>query len=561
MKKYRFRYSIWEMTKRLFSMAKSIRGYLVVSTLASIIGNMSHMGLMGFGALWILAVAGKVSGDPSVYMICAAVSGLLIAVCRYLEGVFSHIGAYGILAKLRVHLFECLDRVAPAYMVDRKKGDLLSIAVSDIETLEFFFAHMIGPMFTVILLPVTTLSIAAHYHPLYAAVLLPVYLIISILLPLAALKSGRALGAHYREDLGELKSLILESVYGIRDIQIFGHGEARSEKVMSQNEKVNRSAHALTMHRQVVSAAPNFFVYLARILIILTATLLAGKKLNDPVGTILISFIATSSFSSTFSLTSVVSNLLETYAAAERFFIIEDAEPTVKEKTLPTEIGEIQEVRFDNVTFHYPGTDADILKNCNAVIRKGETVGLVGESGVGKSTVFRLLLRFYPPSEGRILLNGVDLQNTSFQELRGRIAMLEQDTYLFDCSIADNIAISKPGADMSEIRKAARRAGIADFIETLPDGYDTQMGQMSARLSGGERQRIGIARIMLAQPDLVVMDEPTSSLDVLHEKELLQTLKREYEDTTVLLISHRMSTLSDCDRILKLENGQLSETD
>jgi len=560
MKKNRFSYSLPVLTKRLFSLARPIRGYLTVSTLASIIGNLSHMGLMGFGAMWFLCTAGWADGSAVLYACLAVISAALIAVCRYLEGVFSHIGAYGLLAKLRIRMFENLDRVAPAYMVDRKKGDLLNIAVSDIETLEFFFAHMIGPMFTVFLLPITALAVAGHYHSLYALILLPVYILISVLIPLAALKAGRNIGKRHRENLAALKSVILESVYGMQDIQIFGYGGEKTAEMLDANAAVNRSAHSLTMHRQIVSAAPGFFVYIARILVLLAATYLTGLKLNDPAGTVVVSFIATASFSSTFSLTSVVSNLLETYAAAERFFLIEDAEPAVKEKDLPRETGEISAIRFDSVSFAYPGTDKEILSGLDLSVSKGEHIGIQGESGAGKSTLFRLLLHFYEPDSGSIEINGIPLTDVSMGELHSRIAMLEQETYLFDASISDNIAVAKPSATPEEIKRAAERAGIAEFIETLPDGYRTEMGQMSARLSGGERQRVGIARIMLADPDVIVMDEPTSALDVLHEKEFLETLESAYRDKTVIMISHRASTLKFCSRVYRLESGRLAET-
>ena len=198
--------------------------------------------------------------------------------------------------------------------------------------------------------------------------------------------------------------------------------------------------------------------------------------------------------------------------------------------------------------------EKSILHGISLTINKGETHVLMGPNGAGKSTLLRLLLRFYAPTEGQILINGIPLEQISFRELHKRIAFLEQDTYLFDMTIAENIGIAKPGASMEEIKDAAKRAGIAEFIHTLPDGYDTDMGQMSARLSGGERQRIGIARILLRNPDICLMDEPSSALDALHEKELLHTLQTAYAGKTLLLISHRGSTLTGCSRILRAED-------
>ena len=541
--KRKFSYSMKKMNRRLLAIGRPIRNYIAISTVASVLGALSHMGLMGFGALWLLAAAGFCDGMMT-YAALTVTCAVLIAVCRYLEGLFSHLGAYGILAKMRVHLFDAIDRISPAYMIGRETGDIMNIAVADIETLEYFFAHTIGPMFTVILLPVTTVVLAWFVNPLYALVLIPIYIMISVVLPLGALIAGRGIGMRYREELGDLKSKILESVYSIRDIQIFGAGNRKMEDVMKANSQVNKAALGLTLHRQTIASFPNFFIYLARILILVCAGYLASKGIDNPVGTIAISFAATASLSSSFSLTFVVTSLLEAYGAAERIFKIEDTLPETEEPEHAVTCGEIQTIEFKDVTFAYPGTERKILEHFNYVIHKGDQIGIAGESGAGKSTLLRLLLRFYAPTEGQILINGIPLEQISFRELHKRIAFLEQDTYLFDMTIAENIGIAKPGASMEEIKDAAKRAGIAEFIHTLPDGYDTDMGQMSARLSGGERQRIGIARILLRNPDICLMDEPSSALDALHEKELLHTLQTAYAGKTLLLISHRGSTLS-----------------
>ncbi len=548
--KGKFSYSMKEMNRRLLAIGRPIRKYIAISTIASVLGALSHMGLMGFGALWLLAAAGFCNGTIA-YTALTIACAVLIAVCRYLEGLFSHLGAYGILAKMRVHLFDAIDRISPAYMIGRETGDIMNIAVADIETLEYFFAHTIGPMFTVILLPVTTIALAWFVNPLYALVLIPIYVMISVVLPLGALIAGRGIGMRYREQLGDLKSKILESVYSIRDIQIFGAGNRKMNDVMLANNRVNKAALGLTLHRQTIASFPSFFIYLARILILVCAGYLASKGIDNPVGTIAISFAATASLSSSFSLTFVVTSLLEAYGAAERIFKIEDTLPETKDPVHPVTCGEIQTIEFKNVSFAYPGTERMILEHFNYVIHKGDQIGIAGESGAGKSTLLRLLLRFYAPSEGQILINGIPLEQISFRELHKRIAFLEQDTYLFDMTIGENIGIAKPGASIEEIKDAAKQAGIAEFIDTLPEGYDTDMGQMSARLSGGERQRIGIARILLRNPDICLMDEPSSALDALHEKELLHTLQTAYAGKTLLLISHRSSTLTGCSRILQ----------
>lgn len=553
----RFSYSIPQMTGRLLRIAAPVKRTLAVSTLASILGNLAQMGIMGFGALLLLWCAGWVEGSPWAFAGLMALSALLIVLGRYVEGVVSHAGAYKLLASMRVALFEKIRTLAPACLMDRQKGDILNIAVSDIETVEFFFAHTIGPLFTVIILPCVTLGLALWFHPLFAAVLLPVYLVVSVVFPLIAVKAGRGVGLRYRARLGELKSLVLESVYGLKDIQIFGFGPARLAQVEVKNREINKAAHGLTLHRQTVSSAPTFFVYLARILIIATASYLAAQGSPHPVGTVVLSFVAAASFSSTQSLTMVVSSLLETYAAAERLFQIEDTQPQVTEPVHPKACGPIREICFDQVGFSYGGNP--VLRDFSLTLSGREKVGVMGESGVGKSTVLRLLLRFWNPQQGQITVNGIPIQEISLNELRRRIALLEQETFLTSGTLGENIALGKPDAAREEIREAARQAGLGDFIETLPQGYDTPMGEMGARLSGGERQRVGIARVLLLNPDVIVMDEPTSSLDVLHEKELLQTLEEAYRDKLLLLVSHRPSTLTGCSRIVRLEQGRAVE--
>ena len=553
----RFSYSIPQMTGRLLRIAAPVKGTLAVSTLASILGNLAQMGIMGFGALLLLRCAGWVEGSPWVFAGLMALSALLIVLGRYVEGVVSHAGAYKLLASMRVALFEKIRTLAPACLMDRQKGDILNIAVSDIETVEFFFAHTIGPLFTMVILPCVTLGLALWFHPLFAAVLLPVYLVVSVVFPLIAVKAGRGVGLRYRARLGELKSLVLESVYGLKDIQIFGFGPARLAQVEVKNREINKAAHGLTLHRQTVSSAPTFFVYLARILIIATASYLAAQGSPHPVGTVVLSFVAAASFSSTQSLTMVVSSLLETYAAAERLFQIEDTQPQVTEPVHPKACGPIREICFDQVGFSYGGNP--VLRDFSLTLSGREKVGVMGESGVGKSTVLRLLLRFWNPQQGQITVNGIPIQEISLNELRQRIALLEQETFLTSGTLGENIALGKPDAAREEIREAARQAGLADFIETLPQGYHTPMGEMGAQLSGGERQRVGIARVLLLNPDVIVMDEPTSSLDVLHEKELLQTLEEACRDKLLLLVSHRPSTLTGCGRIVRLEQGRAVE--
>lgn len=552
--------SLLTLTKRLLKIAATLKKFFVISTIVSIIGNISQMGLMGFGAAFILSVAGKLKYANSVtYCILMIISGILIVTCRYLEGYFSHAGSYELLAKMRVDMFGTLRKLAPGSLIGRNNGDIMAIAIADIESIEFFFAHTIGPLFTVILLPLVTLIIAGSIDMLFVYALLPIYLIISVIIPILAIKLGRNIGIGYRQKLGELKIFLLDSVYGLSEIQIFDYGKRRNEELEAVNRNINRSIHQLAYHRQLVVSTPTFFIYLARIAVIAVASYLALKGNIDTTGIIILSFLVSSSFSSTQSLTTVVSSLLETYAAAQRYFDLEDMVPVVNEIVEPKELKNIDKIEFINVSFSYPEINRKIIENMNLTINFKDKIGLVGESGIGKSTLIRLLLRFYDVTSGQILINGIDIKEYSLQDLRQRIGTLEQDTFLFNDSIAANIALGKPKATKEEIVKAAQMAGIHELIISLPEQYDTMMGELQNRLSGGEKQRIGIARVLLVDPDFLVMDEPTSSLDVINEKGLLKTLAEQFENKTWLIVSHRPSSLTGCDRVIKLENKQIYE--
>lgn len=552
--------SLLTLTKRLLKIASTLKKFFVISTIVSIIGNIAQMGLMGFGAAFILSVAGKLKYDNSVtYCILMIISGILIVTCRYLEGYFSHAGSYELLAKMRVDMFGTLRKLAPGSLIGRNNGDIMAIAIADIESIEFFFAHTIGPLFTVILLPLVTLIIAGGIDMLFVYALLPIYLIISVIIPILAIKLGRNIGIGYRQKLGELKIFLLDSVYGLSEIQIFDYGKRRNEELEAVNRNINRSIHQLAYHRQLVVSTPTFFIYLARIAVIAVASYLALKGNIDTTGIIILSFLVSASFSSTQSLTTVVSSLLETYAAAQRYFDLEDMVPVVNEIVEPKELKNIDKIEFINVSFSYPEINRKIIENMNLTINFKDKIGLVGESGIGKSTLIRLLLRFYDVTSGQILINGIDIKEYSLQDLRQRIGTLEQDTFLFNDSIAANIALGKPKATKEEIVKAAQMAGIHELIISLPGQYDTMMGELQNRLSGGEKQRIGIARVLLVDPDFLVMDEPTSSLDVINEKGLLKTLAEQFENKTWLIVSHRPSSLTGCDRVIKLENKQIYE--
>ena len=551
------KYGLKEISGRLLELSKGQRGFIAFATIASIVGNLSQMGLMGFGAAFILSCAGRLTpGHPWGWGAAMAVCAVLIGVMRYIEGFASHVAAYNLLAGMRTKLFHSLRRLSPAIMTERETGDIISVAIGDIDTIESFFAHTIGPMFTVILLPVAALIIAGFVHPVYVLVLIPIYIITSVIIPLAGMKAGRNIGTAYRGKLGSLKSFILETVFGLKDVQIYGQGKVRCDEVISRSRELNGIDHKKTIHRQLISALPTFFVYLARILIIF---LIFALTIQDPSKinwVIILSFVVSASFSSTQSLISVVSSLTDTFAAAERLFDITDRQPQVVTKEDAEELHEAKDVVWRDVSFGYHSSE--IFKDVNVTINPGDKVGIVGESGIGKSTFLRLLLRFWDVDSGSIKISGQELKDVSLKSLRDHIAMVEQSAFVYEATVAENIAIGVPDAPLEDIKRAARRAGVANVIERLPDGYDTMLGEYGISLSGGEVQRLGIARAMLKDPDIIVMDEPTSNLDVFNEKQIIKTLEEEFKDKIIIIVSHRKSTLTFCNKIFRVKDKKLA---
>lgn len=549
-------YSLKEIAVRLAGMTKGQRGFIAFATIASIVGNLSQMGLMGFGAAFILNCAGRLNaGGPWGWCAAMAVCAVLIGVMRYIEGFASHVAAYNLLAVMRTKFFNKLRKLSPAIMTEKETGDIVSVAIGDIDTIESFFAHTIGPMFTVILLPVAALIIAGFVHPVYVLALIPIYVITSVIIPLAGMKAGRNIGAAYRKGLGGLKSFILESVFGLKDIQIYSQGKKRSEEVIRKSHELNRIDHKKTIHRQLISALPTFFVYLARIMIIFLVFCLTIQDPSKINWVIILSFVVSASFSSTQSLISVVSSLTDTFASAERLFDIEDRHPAVIESRDAGVLGEAKECVWQDVSFSYGRND--IFKNMNMEIKPGDKVGIIGESGIGKSTFLRLLLRFWDVDSGCIKISGKDIREVTVKSLRENIAMVEQSAFVYEDTVANNIAIGVPDAPREDIKKAAQRAGISGVIERLPDGYDTLLGEYGISLSGGEVQRLGIARAMLKNPDIIVMDEPTSNLDVFNEKLIVKTLEDEFKDKIIIIVSHRRSTLTFCNKIFRVEDKRM----
>lgn len=536
-------------------MVKPVSGYMALCITGGIIGQLAIMGTILCGICIICSIAGvDVILSLKTWTILLFVCSVTRGPSRYLEQYFGHHVAYKLLAIMRVDLFEKFRRLSPAKLMDKRSGDLISTAVSDVESVEIFFAHTIAPIAIAVFVTLLALTVAFIVWPTAGFVLLPFYIIIGIIIPINSGKIGRDTGRQYRSLLGELKSFLIDSLRGIKEILILRNGDKRAEEIDEKGKNINNTLHRLVRHRNIVMALPDLFVSLARIAImgICSYGMLEGRL--NICQTAIFMLVFTMSFTPVTAISSLSAGLLQTFAAAERIFELEDETPQVEDPE--NQIGvykDTGDIVFENIDFSYPAREKLVLKNFSMEAKKGEKIALLGESGCGKSTALRLLLRFWDPDKGSVRLGGTNIRNMKISDCRKNISMLSQDTWLMDDTIEENIRLGKHDARHEDVVEAARRACIHDFIEKLPDGYNSRVGELGGRLSGGERQRIGIARVLLRKAPITLLDEPTSSLDTLNEKGILMTINEEFKDRTIITVSHRPSTVAGCDRVYRLD--------
>ena len=544
--------------KRLFGFTAQVKNEMIACVTGGLVGGLAKIGIY-IAAGMLLASAAGLGGNLTFPGILIVVCTALIPVTYYYEMFKGHDVAYHLLAILRSDMFEEIERLSPAKLTGEKKGDIISTLIADVDTLEIFFAHLISPIVTAVGCTIFSLVFIGRRSPALALILFPFYLYVGVISPILINKAGREKGRRYRRDLGELKSYILDSLRGLKEVLIFRGGNERLREIDERGHSMNRLQISINRQNALLLSVPAFIMQVSRILAYAVCGGVILKSSLTPYDSIVLMLMVPATFESLSQLSNSATALIQTFGSAERVFALIDEPAQVEdsgEKIFPEKI---ESVVFDNVSFTYPGTTRKVLDGMDLTVKAGQNVGIMGESGCGKSTMMHLLLRFYDPDEGRILVNGTDIREYTLESLRKGISMMEQDTFMFNESVTENIRLGRPDATDEEVKEAARRACIDELIMTLPEGYDTKTGELGGRLSGGERQRIGIARTILKDSGMMIFDEPTSNLDVLNEKGLLKTIDEEFTDKTVLMISHRASTLGACDSVKKFGDGKLAD--
>lgn len=546
-------------------------GYLCAIFLTILAGQVIMHGLLTGVAgmivpvnnMWL--VFNPVKTIITVMIVIAVLRGIL----HYMEQYCNHFIAFKLLAIIRHKVFAALRKLCPAKLEGRDKGNLISIITTDIELLEVFYAHTISPIAIATLTSIIMVIFIGRYHWLAGLLALAAYLIVGVAIPMWNGKRGSQKGMEFRINFGELNSFVLDSLRGLDETIQYGQGEKRREQMSKQSKNLAGMQESLSKMEGSQRSFTNMVILLASFGMLALTIWLYDKGAMGFEGILTCTIAMMGSFGPVVALSSLSNNLNQTLASGERVLSLLEETPLVEEIPGDVETSADQGVNSEESANHaFTGAEAEnvtfaygeevILDNYSLKLQPGKITGIHGASGSGKSTLLKLLMRFWDVQGGSMSVDGTDVRKIPTRHLRDMESYVTQETHLFHDSIANNIAIAKPGASREEIMKAAKKASIHDFIMTLPKGYDTEVGELGDTLSGGEKQRIGIARAFLHDAPMILMDEPTSNLDSLNEGIILKSLKESARKKTVVLVSHRVSTMNVADVVYEMENGRIS---
>lgn len=551
------RRSGFQIMKRLIVELKPLAPIMVITIFMGVLGFLAAISIASFGAVALGAYIGDITFISfKGAIIVMAISALLRGFLRYGEQLSGHYIAFKILYILRDKIFTVLRKLAPAKLEGKEKGNLIALITSDIELLEVFYAHTIAPISIAIITNSIISIILFNIRPIFGVLAAIFFLIVGFVIPYVSSSFAKEAGVNYRNIFGESNNYVLDSLRGLKEVLLFKNGEERLNKINENSIKLNKSLDKIKEHEGIIRATTDITIMIAILTFVIlgTSEYLSG---NISFTTAIVSIvIIASSFGPVVALSNLSNTLLQTFACAERIFALLDEKPQVEEVRGKNDI-QGKDIEYTNVSFSYPNRKESIFKNTSLNIKKGEKIALIGESGIGKSTFIKLIMRFWDVNSGDIKLDNIDIKDVNTESLRNSQTLVSQETYLFNESIRENIKVGNEDASESDIIEAAKKASIHDFILSLPKGYDTKVSELGGNLSSGERQRIGLARAFLKDSEVLILDEPTSNLDALNEGEILKAINENCKEKTIILISHRKSTTAICDKVYKLENKQI----
>ena len=536
---------------RLIGLVKPLTGYMILAVAMGLIGHLCASFITVFGGYAILHVLyPEWSWNLTALFVAVLMFALLRGFLRYVEQACNHFIAFKLLALIRDKVFGALRRLCPAKLDGKDKGNLISIITSDIELLEVFYAHTISPICIAVLFSFVMISFIGSYHAALGGGALIAYVTVGALIPFVTSRLSGDDGVRFRTKSGQLSGFVLDSLRGLSETIQYGQGKRRMEEIDRRTEQLSKDEEHM---KRIVGR--NTAVTNTVILMFDLAMLFLSAKLVGFEGCLIVTFALMSSFGPVVALASLGATLQNTFAAGGRVLDILDECPVVEEITGKEEV-DFHGAEVKNVTFAYG--EETILKDVSVTIPENKIIGINGRSGSGKSTLLKLLMRFWQVRQGAVKVSGRNVEEINTSNLRDMESFVTQETHLFHDSIRNNLRIAKLNASDEEIITACRKASVHDFIMSLSKGYDTEVGELGDTLSGRDRQRLGLARAFLHDAPFLLLDEPTSNLDSLNEAVILKSLHEACADKSVVLVSHRKSTMGIADTVYSVEHGRMS---
>lgn len=548
------RRSGFNIMMKLITLVKPLIGFMFLAIIAGVIGNLAAIFIPAYSSYVIANIVSRADQiNLNMSFILLIVLAISRGFLRYVEQLCNHFIAFKLLAIIRNKVFRALKRLAPAKLEGKEKGNLISLITSDIELLEVFYAHTISPIFIAFITSVIVVSILFSYSVKAAIFAMISYLIVGLFLPIFSSKSGKKEGLELRNEFADLNSYLLDSLRGMKEVIQYSYGEKRLDYIDETTVKLNRKQERIKVFEAQNRGFTTSIVALLGLImfVIMKNEMVAIFDINK---LIVVTVLFMSSFGPVIALSSLSANLRSTFASGDRVLNILEEKPQVLEvydqnKTY------FSDLKIEDITFSY--NDEIILNDFNLSLENGEKLAIFGKSGSGKSTLLKLIMRFWDVDKGEIKISDKNIKQVNTKDLRDIENYMTQETYLFQGSILENIKIAKKDASLNEVIEACKKASIHDFICSLKDGYETNVGELGEKLSSGEKQRIGLARVFLHDAPLYILDEPTSNLDALNEGIILNAISKE-ENKSMLIVSHRKSALNIADKTIEIKTKRNS---
>ncbi|MBO1306407.1 ABC transporter ATP-binding protein [Enterococcus sp. 669A] len=536
----------------LLGFARPFIGKMTLAIFLGILSNLSVVAISMIAVWTVFRLLNQQAVNLSVILGVLIACGVLRGVARYAEQYLNHDIAFRLLALIREDIFSTLRKMGPAYLSGKNSGDLITAISTDVEALEVFFAHTISPVFIALGTTVITFGFMAFFDWRMALILLLGQLLIGVIIPLISYNRNRSIGDDYQTAFVAVNQTIMENMNSLKDIAQYQLAQQRTGQLLSDSQRLNQQNKKRILHASSLQAFSEGVVVFTTLGILL----FGFYSIANPLTLTLAAVLSLSSFGPVLALGNLGNALLTTFSSGRRLYQLVHVTPSVQFDPEGQEPAEFQQTALAQVTFSYPETKQKVLQQLSLNVNKGDRIGISGESGSGKSTLLKLVMRYWDPDNGKITLNQLPIARVTEPALHQLQGVMEQTTFLFEDTIANNISM-KRAVSQSAIEQAAQDAAIHEWILSLPQGYETRLSQLSRNISDGERQRIGLARLFLYDAPLILLDEPTSNLDYVNEQAILATLDKKLTDKTLLIVSHRETTLDIADQTYRVEKGHL----